>query len=1261
MKMLISIFPIILSVYIASSATTLSIPCPRSCDCNHVQKNAQERILDIKCFVWDINDVNSRSLSVVQEDFELTLVCDSGIPVELDNNMFSYLPYMKSISFDNCKISYVHRHAFIGVPDLHTIAINSASNLHLQFHPDVFKKVTKLNTLVLTGSGIVKVPTLCNLGDLNVLNVSSNSLVSFETAGINCTGDSALQSLTVIDISNNYFQTVKEMETIGKHCPNVEIFMASDNDIKMSSNENPFSNFKNLRVLSLSRNKISVLPDTLLDANKDIQEISLSANNLQHLPSDIFRQSSRLLQVEIQENSLGDSVWLELADVKNLLYLDLSDNELTFLNQTTITVLPDLLYLNLARNWISHFPVRTFENQQGLKTLNLDGSMIHTLDNEALYGLLSLTRLELQNNRLYSMNQNTFSPVTQLFHLNISHNYLQELPSLDKLLSLKVFDASHNSIEKISEKMFKAHNNIRDINLSDNHITELPDTLFLSCKSLENLDLSNNFIKYIHPSLFFGMNLQKLFLQRNSLQDVGTMFYSLKQLQELNLSSNEITDTIQRLTFPENLVMLDLSYNRIEHIRPFAFVGLDQIRMIDLRYNRVFTLSKESLTVSTGQYAQTGFRINENPLKCDCNLLWLKHWNQATSGPIIVNLNITRCSGAYNYPQSPVKAVPEERFLCKYESVCTSACKCCDFMACDCKYKCPENCECYNSADYLTTHYIKCSNENITAIDKFIPKIATKLDYSGSDLVQLESHSFIGMVNLKSLLLNNSNIKLISNGTFIGLTHLKTLYLNHNLIKTLWKDMFNGLDNLETLYLDNNYISVIQDGVFNHISSMTKLSLTNNFLQYMSDYVSALVFSIKDIELYSNPWTCNCILFFSARGKPRAFINMTAGKSKDASKINCTVHSINGLNQAKALQDYRGICERQTTPTAKLTVSFMEEIASSGEDVNKPNTEESRNQIPENSNGNDVIRQNLDGNIWNDTMKIFIPAIVAATILFIVVLIVLCRREFVKCWFLTKFRGKTDELELLYDKKRFYDAFVAYHPRDELYVIRDLALRLERGEHKYLLQLQHRDCPSGTSVPNYIDSSVKSSHRTIIVLSKDYAADNASLKYVLESVKLDSIRRLIVIVLDKVEKSKLDPVMQTVVKSEKCLQFGERWFWEKLKLCLPEPGKVERDIARAEVHPYACTDLARLSSSMMDNQAYEEPFSVSSLATRPLPAVADYTPPSQSYQYTAGSQQSSNIYEEIKDQENTSLKYAEPWTDSQLQTNVETLSRASKA
>ena len=1249
---------VIIGVNLTSSATTLSIPCPRSCDCNHVQ-TADDRILDIKCFVWAMNDVSAHSLSVVQENFELNLACDSRIPDELDKSMFSYLPFMKSILFKNCQISYVHRHAFTGLPDLESIVINSASSYHLSFHQDAFEKVPKLNSLVLTGSHILKLPNLCFLSELRLLNLSANSLVTFENAGLNCKGDQQLNNLQVIDISNNYFQKLTEMEYLGKRFPDIEIFVASDNDITMTSDDNPFGNFKNLRFLSLSKNKISVLPETLFKSNSIIQEIRISSNTIEHIPSGFFKQSSRLLQLEIQDNMLDDSVWLELADVKSLLYLDVSDNKLTFLNQTTITELPRLNYLNLARNRITSFPVKAFQNQQSLRTLKLDGNNIHTLDDDTLYGLLSLNVLELQNNNIYSINKNVLIPVNQLVHLNISYNNLLELPSLEKLWSLQILDASHNSIDEISEKMFKSQNNIRIINLSNNHITELPDSLFLSCTSLEILDLSNNFIRFFHPSLFLGLNLQTLFLQRNRLQDVGTMFYNLKQLQELNLSSNEITDTIQRSTFPENLVMLDLSYNRIENIRPYSFVGLDKIRMIDLRYNHISTLSKESLKVSTGPYAQTGFRINENPLKCDCNLVWLKQWNQATSGPIIVNLNATRCSGAYNFPQSPVKDVPEERFLCKYESVCTSACKCCDFVACDCKYRCPNSCECYNSADFLSTHYVKCSSKNLTTIDKFIPKIANTLDYSGSDLVRLETHSFIGMTNLETLYLNKSNIKLISNGTFIGLTRLRILYLSNNYIKTLWSDMFTGLDNLENIYLDNNFISVIQDGVFNHIFTLTKLSLHDNFLQYMTDYISSLVFSVEDLELYSNPWICNCILFFSAREQPRAFINMTGRISADVSKIKCFQHSINGLNQMTALKDYRGNCEQQTT-TLKMIVASANGLESSDISIVKPNSENTQDQMSESAKENGVILENIDGKMWKDTMKIFIPAIIAATLLFIAVLIVLCRREFLKCWLITKFKCKSEDIELLYDKMRFYDAFIAYHPRDELYVIRDLALRLERGQPKYLLQLQHRDCPSGTSVPNYIDSSVKSSHRTIIVLSKEFMADSMSLKCVLESLKLDSVKRLVVIVLDKVDKTKLDPVIQTIIKNGKSIRYGERFFWQKIKFCLPEPGKVERDNARAEVHPYACTDVSRLSPSMMDNQAYEEPFAGSSLANRPLPAVGEYSSTSQTYHYAAGSQLSSNIYEEIKDHENTSLKYAEPWSDSQLQTNVETLSRASK-
>lgn len=1239
-------------VSIATAATTRSSSCPRSCDCNYVNTNSLKKTLELTCFVWDIADFISITNFHVEEKFRLNLKCDSAVPGDIDSFMFSSLPHLTSITFNECKISYIHKQAFLGPKNLQEIRIHSASNYHLQFHPYAFDGLDSLENLVLTGSGILRVPNLCDLGNLRVLNVSGNSLSNFKEAGLECLRDFSLPRLAVLDISSNYFPSLEDLNVIGNLFPNLEIFSAADNLIQMSAGEQPLANFAKLRILDLSRNDISELPKSLLKISYDYQEIRLSENKLKQVPRGFFRQCERLIQLELHGNLLDDSIWMELVGLQNLIYVDMSTNKLTFLNQTTITELPRMTFLNLAENLISSIPERTFQNQQRLIELSLAGNQIKALDSKSLHGLLFLKKLALQNNRINSMSADVLNSVPDVIHLNISHNSLLEIPSLNHLTSLEVLDASYNNIHTIPETALQGQRNIKYINLSDNHITEVPDNVFLPCSSLTKLDLSNNFISYLHPSLFMGLRIQTLLLQRNVLQDIGKQFSNMKQLRELNLSSNRIKDTIQKLMFPPNIEMLDLSDNLFEHIRPHAFEGLSQIIMVDLRFNKISTLSLDALKVSSSRFAKTGFRFEDNPLICDCNLLWLRRWSQATEGPIIVNLNITECTGAYGYPKVPLKSIPEDRFLCKYESLCMQSCMCCDFDACDCKYKCPDDCECFNSADLFTTHHIQCSNKNISTVDEYIPKIATMLDYSGNDLSIIKTHSFLGLDYVKTLYLNNSRIELISNGSFVGLTRIKTLRLSNNLITALQSDMFRGLENLENLYLDNNGILEIQDGVFSHVTSLKTLILSDNRLKTMTDYMSTLIFRVSHVSLLANPWVCDCILYFSVRDRPQAFVKSALGR-RHVMDLRCVMSVGKNDYKETVLSTLLMNCEGHKHITS--TNSYLEELSSSDDTVPEEDA------VADDQVSSVVVKETRDNeNIWNERMFIFIPAIVVTTLIFIIVIGIMCRREFIKCWLFAKFKCKTSDLELLYDKMRFYDAFVTYHPSDEAFVFKELAIRLERGKPKYHLLLQHRDCPTTSSIPNFISNSVQASHRTIVVLSSTYITDNSFLKCVIESMKNDSVRRLIVITVGDIDSSKVDPVLRTYIRSKNCIRYGEKWFWEKLHVCLPEPGKVEKNIARAEARPYASSDLAKCSNAMMDNQAYEEPFSGN---TRPLPQIAvyDYATESQTYEYNSGSQQSSNIYEEIKDQENTSLKYSEPWTETQLRTNVETLSRVTNA
>lgn len=1215
--------------------------CPSSCDCS-VNTQDLTRKLEITCFTWNVQEFDFLALSSVKDPYKFTMYCDSGIPNDLNDFMFSSLKNMEYLAFRNCKFSYIHRNVFEGLPALREIIIDNASNFHLQVHPHMFESIPGVEYVTLTRSGIVNIPILCGLNSLKFLNISNNSLSNLKDSGLDCGSDTMLNNLKLIDVSNNELKNISFLEDISESFLNVDTIYAEKNIISFSSADNPFGMLKYLRSLYLSDNSIDTLPENLLHRNTVLQDINLSQNQIKDVAESFFSYSKYLLQIELQNNHLDDDVWEKIQTVPNLMYLDLSNNNITELNEKVLPDLTELGHLDLSNNDITTIPVRIFQNQIRLQDLRLGGNQLHTIDNGTLNGLLYLSNLDLHGNRLFGIHTDLLDSVTSLTHLNISGNFLQEIPSLKRLSTLIVLDARDNVLQDLEEDVFIGQKNIRDIDLSRNQIAVVPDGLFLPCESLENLDLSYNLIEYVHPSMFMNLAAQRVRLNNNKIKDIGKTFANMASLNELSLRANAIRDTIQRYMFPESLEMIDLSYNEIENVRPFAFDGLSKIRTIDLRFNKILTLTDTALAVSTGLYAQTAFLIDENPLQCDCNILWLKKWDQSTHGPIIVNLNVTRCSAAYNFPESAILNVPEDRFLCQYSKMCPLMCRCCDYIACDCKYRCPDKCSCFRSADYSSLHYVDCANKNITHIDRFIPRLATKVDLSGNDLVEVPSHSFIGMTNLSSLFLNNSKIQFLGNRSFAGLLVLKTLYLDHNFIEQLLIDMFDGLTTLTALYLDHNEINYLQPGVFDHLPSLTTLTLSDNNLKHMDDYLSHLTFNILYLSMYSNPWNCDCILYFSAKQNPMAFIQESSLVTLYAPKINCSVLGPEQTIRFANIDEYRTVCEVrgydfiQNNKKVKIE-DFVRESSLAINENESVGLADERFA---------VVSQETSEPYHDSRLKIFIPVILGSTLIFILVLIIVCRRELVRFWIFTKFSCRSSrDCDILYDKNRNYDAFVTYCSRDEIYVIRELVLRLERGKRKHQLLVDHRDIVPGTTVSKFIENGIRMSHRTILVLSSDFINEAEKLDYIINCIKQDSIRRLIVVVLGEIDALKLDPVLRAYLKTNNCIKYGDSWFWKKLSYCLPEPSTRHLEIPRAKAHPYASTDLARFSSAMMDNQAYEEPISVTA---RPLPTITEYVPTSHTYHYTTESEHSSNIYEEIKDPPNppeseSSGDYQEPW------------------
>lgn len=145
------------------------------------------------------------------------------------------------------------------------------------------------------------------------------------------------------------------------------------------------------------------------------------------------------------------------------------------------------------------------------------------------------------------------------------------------------------------------------------------------------------------------------------------------------------------------------------------------------------------------------------------------------------------------------------------------------------------------------------------------------------------------------------------------------------------------------------------------------------------------------------------------------------------------------------------------------------------------------------------------------------------------------------------------------DENKGYDAFVSYAFEDEKFVTEYLVPYLEgKGETNFKLCLHYRDWIPGESIPIQIINSVKSSRRTIVVLSPNFLNSvwgKMEFKTAHQQALEDGQTRVIPILYKDVGHiSELDDELKTYLQMNTYVKWGSPWFWQQLTYALPHPN-----------------------------------------------------------------------------------------------------------
>jgi len=722
-----------------------------------------------------------------------------------------------------------------------------------------------LDLLDLSSSSLDSIPTSLRANNLKVLNVSSNRLSELHPGPF-----ASLPALEELDLANNAL-------------------------VKLPSSA--FRNSRSLRRLNLNSNQVSFIQRQSFQGLQRLHRLSLSNNDLSSrwLQDDVFSHLHNLKHLEISSNRLTSLGGL-VSSIPSLTSLQAANNQIN-----KISDLPDLHELedlDLSHNAISHLSL--FSSTPSLRSLNLAHNNINDIRNNAFVNLTLLTRLNLRGNSLSQLPPSLLSSLENLEQLDLADNQLSSLQALP-LPRLELLILEGNSLRSLPTKIFSEATMIRELNLVGNQLRTLDKEVFEPLANLEVLLLDSNQLEDINGVLsslpvlkelsitdnslkwfdmaFFPKSLRVINLHSNLIDLIGNYYKMLEgfHLKQLDLSDNRIS-FLEPQIFVDSLEEIKLEANNISEIAPGTFFGLNHLRNVNLRSNSLTRLPRASLQVSN-LASPPSFLLSPNPLLCDCSLEWLlpsptsssssslnKFNSMASSlraplsppGPLIADRSSLSCSphlprGASSSP-IPLMKVPPSLLLCQYTEHCFSLCRCCTFLACDCRMKCPDPCSCYHDQSW-TLNMIQCSSKNLTNVPREIPMDSTVLHLDGNNFGQLGPEVFLGRTRVTTVHLNGSQITGLTNGSLAGLSALKRLNLQHNLIVELSGEEFVDVVEVEVLHLHHNLLSFVANSTFTPLVNLRVLSLHNNKLAQI-----ALPPALVMVTVSSNPWECSCPL-----------------------------------------------------------------------------------------------------------------------------------------------------------------------------------------------------------------------------------------------------------------------------------------------------------------------------------------------------------------------------------------------------------------
>lgn len=894
----------------------------------------------------------------------------------------------------------------------------------------------------------------------------------------------------------------------------------------------PFLNLTRLSRLILQNNRLKGLENVFLN-NPQLARLESSNNYISAISSDVFRETENLELVDLSGNQLEQITPEVFGVLRKLKTLNVAFNRIDELVEESFRNNSAIENLDLQGNELAEIRNNDFVGLMSLHTLNLASNAIETIATECFQNLSSLTYLNMESNRLRFLNRS--SPYHSLFsdkklrNLNLSGNRLQNLSNAFGNSSVYNLDLSSNVGLILSDNTFAGLRDLRVLRMEGCHITFIPDHIFANVPKLTQIHMRNNSIIKIKPVTFASLKrISTLDLSYNRIANLSDdLFVKNALLRLLNLSSNNIgvvgkeafrglnsaiwlldisSNTIQEFQITDVILgILNISHNRISSLG--CLIEVKGLIYLDVSHNNLSRITKQEWSKIV--ILQTFMAMNNS-----IEEVLIQEINQP-KGNSSIHLEHNKINRILLPAKKEMQLAEDtadssgSSFRASLNFYLTG-----NFIKCDCFAYAIHNY--VNNHDY-SKHYIKFIDDLMCQSP--LEQRARKLkelkpaDFTCSfaddpsnfqcslDCICIQNCTCLYRPadELRSVNCSNKGYRSLPSN-IPDRTNL--LDMNQNNLSSLAELRVPEWDYLKEIYAESN---AIDSADFRIPENVTYLGLKHNSLRNFPASIARHAENIKGFKLTvsENPWTCDCSVM-----PLKKFFSGNINKVTDSNNVNCAFQN-GSLAVLKTLKDVE-LCPLIRNPAKTAMLNALSALA--------------------------ILAS-------------------VSTIAFYY-----SNKQYILSFFYTNCNGcyRLFCCNRPIEDSKLFDGFISYSSED-----RDVTLaiveELEQKPPNYHFCIHERNWLAGSYITNNILRSVQDSRKTLVILSKKFLESEwfqLEFQAAFHQTLKDKKDRIILIVKgDLPDKSLLHEDVRYVLSTKTYLEWGEEWFFEKLRYALMEEQK----------------------------------------------------------------------------------------------------------